>query len=355
MVNEFLAANQLHQRPPDLGLDDHIDVVVGTTGFAFEGHPRMATPGSVAGTRHGWAKGLIGILRVLLQGTVGKSLLVAQLDPTQVQHRVLHGDLNPLTDSGFLTLKEGCQNRGHQMHARAGISNLGSRTGRRAIIPARGAHGSSHGLGDGLVCLAVCERTGAEPLAGGIDYARIDLPDDLPTESLAVQSAGRKVFDQHVTLLDQLPKNLLSFWGLGVDGDAALIAVEHGEIQAIDIGQVPELLAGDIASPRQFDFDNVRAKPGEHLGTRRPHLDVGHVKNTDTVQSFSHGFLLARRTLNIPPHPNPLPPGRGSHDCLAVTCTVSDSRRKEGRGPAPLPRSGPSNIMPPAKTPGRII
>ena len=51
-------------------------------------------------------------------------------------------------------------------------------------------------------------------------------------------------------------KNLLSFWGLGVDGDAALIAVEHGEIQAIDIGQVPELLAGDIASPRQFDFDD---------------------------------------------------------------------------------------------------
>ena len=259
-----------------------------------------------------------------------QALLVAQLDPTQVQHRVLHGDLNPLTDSGFLALKEGCQNRGHQVHACAGIPNLGSRTGWRAIIPARGAHGPSHSLGDGLICLAVCERTGAEPFAGGINYARIDLPYDLPAESLAVQRTGRKVLDQHVTLLDQLPKNLLSFWGLGVNGDAALIAVEHGEIQAVDIRQVPELLAGDIAPPRQFDFDDVRAEPGEHLGARRPHLDVGHVKNTDSVQSFSHGFLLAGRTLNIPPHPNPLR-GRGSHDCLAVTCTVSDSRRKEGR------------------------
>ena len=77
MADKLCTSDELHQRLPDLGLDDHIDVVVGTAGLTFERSAWMATTGCVAGTRHRLAKGLVRVLRIFLQGAVGKPLLVA--------------------------------------------------------------------------------------------------------------------------------------------------------------------------------------------------------------------------------------------------------------------------------------
>ena len=52
---------------------------------------------------------------------------------------------------------------------------------------------------DGLVGLAVDERTGTESLDRRVDDAGVDFADDLPGESLAIQSAGAEVLHHQVT------------------------------------------------------------------------------------------------------------------------------------------------------------
>ena len=98
-----------------------------------------------------------------------------------------------------------------------------------------------------------------------------------PGKSLAIERAGREVFDEHVAATNQLAKNLLAFFALGIECNAPLVAVEHGEIKAVDVGLVAQLAAGDIAASRQFDFNHVGAEPREYLRASRPRLHMGHV------------------------------------------------------------------------------
>ena len=49
-----------------------------------------------------------------------------------------------------------------------------------------------------------------------------------------------------------------------------------------------------VISPRpgSSTLMTLGAQPGQGLGRRRPHLDVGHVQHTDSVQGLSHAFPL---------------------------------------------------------------
>ena len=192
---------------------------------------------------------------------MGQALLVAHLDPAQIEHRVLHGDLDPLAAPGLFPLQQRRQDAGDQVNPRSTVADLGAGAGRWAVLPAGRAHRSAHGLGDGLVSLALDEGAGPEALARGVDDAWIDLPNRLPGETLAVERPGTEVLHQQVADLDEPGEDLLALVGLGVDGDRALVAIEHGEIQAVDVGQVTELLAGDVAAARQLDLDDVGAEP----------------------------------------------------------------------------------------------
>ena len=61
---------------------------------------------------------------------------------------------------------------------------------------------------------------------------------------------GAEVLDQDVAALQQLGEDLLALVGLHVEGEAALVAVEHREVEAVDVRQVAQLAAGDVPAAR---------------------------------------------------------------------------------------------------------
>ena len=104
---------------------------------------------------------------------------------------------------------------------------------------------------------------------------------------------GREVLDQHVGVADQLLHDLLALGGLGVDRQRALVAVEHREVQGVDVGDVAQLVAGHVTAVGALDLQDVGAEPGEHLRAGRTGLDAGEVDDLDSGEwHISHdGFL----------------------------------------------------------------
>ena len=95
---------------------------------------------------------------------------------------------------------------------------------------------------------------------------------------------GAKFSTSTSQCLDQPIEDFLALGMLGVDGDRALRAVEHGEIEAVGALHVAQLAARDVADARPFDLDHVGAHIGEKLRAGRPRLHVGEVENLDAVE-----------------------------------------------------------------------
>ena len=117
------------------------------------------------------------------------------------------------------------------MQAGAAVADLRAGDQRRAFAEAGGGGGAAGALRDVLVDLAVLVGTGAEALDRGDDHARIELVDVLPGQPHAVERAGGEILHQHVAFLDQRFEHAMPLRMLGVDGDRALVVVEHGEIE----------------------------------------------------------------------------------------------------------------------------
>src|SRR5918999_1499810 len=84
MLDQGLPADQLHERRPTRRLDDHVDIIVGTAGSASQGLTRLPAARSIARPGNGLAEALV---RIFAQRSVRQALLIAQLDPAQVQYR----------------------------------------------------------------------------------------------------------------------------------------------------------------------------------------------------------------------------------------------------------------------------
>jgi hypothetical protein len=105
----------------------------------------------------------------------------------------------------------------------------------------------------------------------------------IPGEPHAVQRARREIFNQHVALNDQPVEDFLALGMLGIDGDGALVAVEHGEIEAVGVRHVAQLAARDIANTGPLHLDDVGAHVGEKLRARRARLHVGEVEDAHAI------------------------------------------------------------------------
>src|SRR2546425_11423320 len=107
------------------------------------------------------------------------------------------------------------------------------------------------------------------------------------------------------SLFQEIDEHLLALGALHVDGDRALVAVEHREVQAVGVRHVAQLASGRVAL-RVLELDDVRAHPGEELRARRPRLHVRHVEDADPFECF-HGYFffalglrLVMRPLSVP-------------------------------------------------------
>src|SRR5580704_437775 len=165
-------------------------------------------------------------------------LLIAHLYPAQVEHRVLHRNLDALPAPAASALVERSKDRRGHMHSRAGIAYLRSRAGRRPVLISGGAHRTAHCLRNGLVGLAIHQGAGTEAFDRGEDDARVDLADALPGEALAVERAGAEVFGQYVSTLDQFDQDALALFRLDIQCDTAFVAIEHREVEAVHARQI---------------------------------------------------------------------------------------------------------------------
>src|SRR5215813_7113031 len=241
VVQPFRMADNLGQRRKSLRLRDHIfiSVRIGFPTLASNDPAWMTSSGSIARPRRSRAEFAVGILRIFLEDAgTGEPLLVPKLHATEVQYGILHRDGHALSLAALLAMKQGGKDSSYEMNAGAGIADLCARNHRETIYLTGSRGGSAGTLSDILIDLAILKRTRPESLYRGIDHPRIDLLNLLPGKAHAIDRAGGVVFDHHVALLDELSKDFLTRFGLGVQRHAALVAVQHCEVKAVGAGNV---------------------------------------------------------------------------------------------------------------------
>src|SRR5664279_3620861 len=268
-------------------LGDEIEIGVGIVlpTLALDDPARLTAAGVVAGARHCFAEGnALAVLAVFGERAFFDALLVAQFHAREVEHAVLHGAEHLLAAAGAVALIKRRHDAEREMQAGTAVADLRAGDQRRTFAEARGRSGAACALRDVLVDLAVLVGTGAEALDRGDDHARVVLVDVVPGQTHAVERAGREVFDQYVAGLDQPVEDIHALGMLGIDRYRTLAAVEHGEIQAVGVGNVAQLPARDVAGARTLDLDHVGAHVGEQLGAGRPRLHVREVENAQTVE-----------------------------------------------------------------------
>src|SRR5215468_5773692 len=283
-------ADEVADRAPYGRLGDEIDVGVGIVlpALAFEDPAGLAAAGVVAGARHRLSeRDAFAVLAVFGQRSMRQTLLIAQLDAREVEHAVLHGAEHALPAPGADALIERADDAEGEVQAGAAVADLRAGDERRAVAEPGGGGGAARALRDILVDLAILVGAGAEALDRGHDHARIGLVDVLPGQPHAVERAGREILHQHVAMFDQPVEDFLALGMLGVDGDRALVTVEHGEIEAVGAFDVAQLAARDVADAGPLDLDNVGAHISQKLRAGRPRLHVGEVEHPHAVERLA--------------------------------------------------------------------
>src|SRR2546422_3574733 len=179
VADEVAPPDGPQQRKPHLLRHEDEDVVVGPAGPAAIRRARYAGAELIPGPRAGLAEALV----------------VAQADPDEVDHRVLHGDLDLLAFAARVALHERGEDPDHTVHPGARVADGRPDVGRRAVGEPGDAHGPAHRLRDRLVALVVAIRPvrpqypfgpGHPPRGERPDFgiAQTETPEDAPAASL---------------------------------------------------------------------------------------------------------------------------------------------------------------------------
>ena len=164
--------------------------------------------------------------------------------------------------------------------------------------PVRGpvlAHGPAHGLGDPLVALELCVRTGAaKALDGGDHDARVDLPQALIAETQAFDGTGPQVLHDDVGVHRQALEQRAAALALQIQGHPFLVGVQEEEEPGVLVGVLGEPAARRLAAGR-LDLDHLGAQPRQRLGAARTGLPQGQVQDADPIERSSHDPDLPSR------------------------------------------------------------
>src|ERR1700730_16781030 len=174
------------------------------------------------------------------------------------------------------------------MHPGAAVTDLRAGHGWRAVLPARRARRAAHTLRDIFIGLAVLVRPRTEAFDRGVDDPRVQFLKALPGEALAVEHAGAEILDDHIGAPDQLLDHGPALRRLQIDRDAALVRIQHREIEAVRTLHVLQLAAGDVAAAGHLDLDHVGTHPGQQLRPGRARLNMAQIENAYAVKGFGH-------------------------------------------------------------------
>src|SRR3954468_16126216 len=148
VLDQLGAPDLVHQRLPDLRLDDDVEprvlAVVGHR-LAAHGPPGLAAAGRVAGARDEVEELLV---RVLLERPVLEALLVAQLHAAEVEDAAAHRDLHALAATRVRALVQRGADRAEQVDRVARVADLRAGDDGRAVLEAGRAHRTAGRLRD---------------------------------------------------------------------------------------------------------------------------------------------------------------------------------------------------------------
>src|SRR5712692_3599841 len=300
----FWLPDRLAGLRPVLLLDREVDVGVrvGFPALALEYPARLPAAAcvSAAGDRIGELP--VRILRVFLQiANMVQAFLVPQLDAAQIQHRILHGHSHFLAFAGLPTADQCGQDADREMHAGVAVAERRSADRRRTVPKTGRRGGAARALRHVFINLEVrIGRAFAEALDRPEDDPRVEFLNVLPGEPHPVHRARREVLDQHVGLADQLLQDRLAFGRLGVQLQRPLVAVEHREIQRVQIGDVTQLIARDVSNAWPLDFQYIGAEPRQQLRTRWSSLHAREVDNFDSFEWQLHDQTLLISMMSRP-------------------------------------------------------
>jgi hypothetical protein len=225
-----------------------------------------------------------------LSGPWARRCWSRSLTRDEIQHAVLHRGGDLLALAGLRALIERGDDAECEMQASAAIADLCAGDEWQAVAEAGGGSCAAGALRDVLIDLAVLIGTRTKPLDRGDDHLWVDLLNLFEREAHAVEHAGSEVLDENIALFHQRGEHFLALRVLGVEGDRALVVVQHGEIQAVHIRHVLQLAAGDVANAGPFDLDHIGAKPCQQLRAGRARLNVGEVQNANAFERLCHCF-----------------------------------------------------------------
>ena len=207
----------------------------------------------------------------------------------EVQHRFLHRDFDLLPLAGPLALDVRGEHADRRMHPGAGVADRRSGLERRRTGKSGQRHRAAGRLRNHVEAFVLAVRAvRAEALDGQVDEARIYFAQAIVAEAEAFERAERKIFREHIDLLDQVDEHRAALLALEVERDAAFVGVEQNEVVGIDARLFGEQPAALLAHLRRLDLDHVGAEPREHLGARGARLELRHVQNFDPAQRLFH-------------------------------------------------------------------
>src|SRR5438093_3405397 len=175
------------------------------------------------------------------------------------------------------------------MHAGIAVAERRAADRRRTIPKAGCGRGAARALRHVVIDTDVLIRGAfAEALDRSEDDPRVELLNVLPAKPHPVHRAWPEILDQHVGLADKLLHDRLAFGRLGVQLQRPLVAVELREIQRVQIGDIPQLMARNVANAWPRDFHYIGAEPRQHLATCWSSLYAGKIDNFDSFQWQFH-------------------------------------------------------------------
>jgi len=150
-------------------------------------------------------------------------------------------------------------------------------------------HEPAIGLHERIVPGPVAERPlRAEGRDRAVDEPRIDRPRALPAEPQLLDGPRAERLDEDVGALDQTLEDRPPVFGLHVDGQAPLAAVEAHEGGALLSPEGRRPGPRVVAAPRTLDLDHVRAHVAQDLGAGGAGHVLGQIGDEDTGERRVH-------------------------------------------------------------------
>lgn len=123
----------------------------------------------------------------------------------------------------------------------------------------------------------------------GHDNAGIDLLELFIAQVHLLHDAGPEIIQHHVGPAHQIPKDLLPFGRLQVEGQETLVAVIGGKVQThlfvhgvVFTGDIP------LPLPGEFHLDHIRPQVGQHLAGIGRGDELREFEDAKSLQTFFH-------------------------------------------------------------------